>query len=144
MGHMLRLVAPGAAEILGEPKDVRDRLFHGLGAPNAQRDFAREVAPDLLLALARALLTVAAGASDVGNWEAALPRDYESRPDARHDIELEGTPVLRRPWLGEWIEVSRELAERSSLVDPDTGQYVVRYQVQVTGAKGPRRRRRDR
>ena len=126
------------ANPIEEIKAAKDGLVHALQSPNDFRPLAREVAPDLVLALARGLLTLCASQDDSGGeWSAWLPRDYELRPDARNDIELDTPLPSRRPWLGEWIDVERVLDDRRSRLDEETGQYVAGYRVRVERSLPP-------
>lgn len=123
--HMVRLAAPEVFEShsIDDLANIRDQIAHGLAEPKDLRNVAAILLQDLILVLGVAILTAARPESaKPGSGKAALPRDYEYRPEGmfslRSDVEL----TKHRPYYGEWIPVMRTFDGEYSRLDPD-GRY---------------------
>jgi len=123
--HAVRLVAPEILDSrsIDDLVNIRNQIAHGLAPANDLRSAAEELVPDLTLVLGVATLT-AARPEEVkpGSGKAALPRDYETRPDARASLLSSVELVNHCPYYGGWIPFKREYVDEYSRTEPD-GRY---------------------
>ncbi|MGD9935202.1 MAG: hypothetical protein AB7T37_16020, partial [Dehalococcoidia bacterium] len=109
--HLLKRVAPElvSKRSFDDLADIRNRIAHGLSSHEELTADATEVLPDLLLALAKAILVARDGIADerTFGWLVAGPRDAGHRPDARLRVLPPAPLPAHAPFLGGWISVER-------------------------------------
>ncbi|MBI4329406.1 MAG: hypothetical protein HY685_06040 [Chloroflexi bacterium] len=124
--HVVRLVAPEilSSRSMSNLATIRHQIAHGRAPADELRNAASQLVPDLILVLGVAVLTGTRPQEyKPGSGKAALPRDYEMRPDARASLRSSIELANYRPYYDEWIPVERQFVDEYSRIEAD-GQYI--------------------
>ena len=137
--HLIRLAAPDliVSQSVVDLANIRNEIAHGakLGGQGrtieAVRCDAAQCVPDLMLCLARAILTLSVSPAEAtGSLQVALPRDYEYRPTCMVEILFPVDQVAYRPWFDEWIKVEFQRENAFSTIEA-SGEYVAGFEPRV-------------
>ena len=130
--HLIRLVAPDliASQSVADLAKIRDEIVHGVKLDGQERTIeavrrdAAQSAPDLMLCLAKAILTLLVAPDEAtGSLKVKLQRDYEYRPSCMVQLLFPIEQVAYKPWFDEWIRVEVQRENAVSTIKA-SGEYV--------------------